>query len=68
MNQPKTICAQRSNNCPSKKNCQRFTTARNGESIEAALYVRREAGSTACDMYEPVKVLTTFKDSTGSAA
>lgn len=61
MNQPKTLCAKQGNTCHSKKNCKRFTAPRNEEFIEAALYVRREAGSTACDMYEPVKVLTTFK-------
>jgi len=59
MTQPKTHCA--GNGCPSKTNCQRFTAPRDQDSVPAALYVRREAGCSACDMYDPVNVMTTFK-------
>ena len=60
MNQQKTTCA--GNNCPSKSNCHRFTMPRNEESVAAALYVRREAGDSACDMFAPVNAVSTFKD------
>lgn len=57
-----TLCARQGNTCPSKNNCRRHTGLRNIETTEAALYVRREAGDTACDMYMPIVVVTTFSD------
>lgn len=47
--------------CPSKANCRRHTERNYHESIPAALWVRREAGASACDMYVPVEVVSTFK-------
>jgi hypothetical protein len=61
MKQQNTICAKRGNTCHSKTNCKRFTAPRDTESMEAALYVRRGAGDSACDMYQPINVVTTFK-------
>lgn len=50
-------------NCPSKTNCRRFTERKSQkESIAAALWVRREAGSSACDMVDFVDQVTTFKE------
>jgi hypothetical protein len=48
--------------CPSKTNCHRFTMPRNEEATPAALYVRREAGDSACDLYAPVNPVTTFRE------
>lgn len=48
--------------CPSKHNCKRFLERRNSESKPAALWLRRQAGDTACDLYEPKVVVSTFKD------
>lgn len=48
-------------NCPSKNNCKRFVD-REEHSIPAAIHARREAGASACDMYLPIKVLSTFED------
>lgn len=56
----KTRCA--GNDCPSKTNCHRFTMPRNEEATPAALYVRREAGDSACDLYAPVNPVTTFQE------
>lgn len=50
------------NNCPSKRNCHRFTAPRDQDYVEAALYIRREAGASACDCYLPVKPVTTFRE------
>lgn len=57
-----TLCARQGNTCPSKNNCRRFAEVRGHEYTLAALYVRREPGSTACDMYLPIVVITTFSD------
>lgn len=54
----KTHCA--GNGCPSKNNCHNHTVPRDHDYIDAALYVRREAGANACDMFDPVKPVTTF--------
>ena len=56
----KTRCA--GTGCPSKTNCHRFTMPRNEEATPAALYVRREAGASACDLYLPVNPVTTFRE------
>lgn len=49
-------------NCPSKTNCRRYTE-RSGQGdyiLKAALWVRREAGATACDMVMWINPVTTF--------
>ena len=56
----KTRCA--GNDCPSKTNCHSFTLPRNEEATPAALYVRREAGDSACDLYAPGNPVTTFQE------
>ena len=56
----KTRCA--GTGCPSKANCHRFTMPRDSESVPAALYVRREAGASACDLFLPVNPVTTFRE------
>ena len=48
--------------CPSKNNCRRHTERKHSESVPAALWIRREAGASACDMYLPVASVSTFKD------
>ncbi len=47
--------------CPSANNCRRFVERKSQESVPAALWVRREAGASACDMYLPITVVSTFK-------
>ena len=32
------------------------------EAVPAALWIRREAGTSACDMYQPINAVSTFKD------
>lgn len=46
--------------CPSMKNCRRYTERNSHESVPAALWFRREAGASACDMYLPIEVVSTF--------
>ena len=48
--------------CPSKDNCSRHTKRNHYEAVPAALWIRREAGASACDMYLPVASVSTFKD------
>lgn len=48
--------------CPSKNNCRRHTERKNTDAVPAALWIRREAGASACDMYLPVASVSTFKD------
>ena len=48
------------NNCPSKNNCRRYTERNSHESVPAVLWIRREAGTSACDMYLPIEVVSTF--------
>ena len=48
--------------CPSKDNCRRHTDRKNTDAVPAALWIRREAGSSACDLYLPIDTTTTFKD------
>ena len=48
--------------CPSKDNCIRHTERNLYEAVPAALWARREAGASACDMYFPVASVSTFKD------
>lgn len=57
--QIKTRCEGK--NCPSKNNCLRFLD-KNPETIAAALWIRREAGTSACDMYRPINVVSTFAE------
>lgn len=45
--------------CPSAMNCRRFKELRSG-TLQAAFYARREAGTSACEHYLPVKVVSTF--------
>ena len=52
------------NNCPSKKNCKRYVE-RDTFTIPAALYVRRGPGDSACDMYSPIKIVSTFNEKKG---
>lgn len=47
--------------CPSRQNCKRATDT-NPNRMFAAFHNRREAGDSACTMYLPIKVITTFKD------
>ena len=47
--------------CPSRANCKRATDTSPNRTF-AAFYNRREAGDSACSMYLPVKLVTTFKD------
>ena len=49
-------------NCPSKKNCKRYTERKREDALPAAIWIRREAGSSACDMYLPIVVISTFKE------
>lgn len=51
-------------NCPSKHNCLRYTERKvNGDYVvNAALWVRREAGANACDMVMFINQASTFKD------
>jgi hypothetical protein len=51
-------------NCQSKKNCRRYTERKTNSDyiVNAALWVRRDAGASACDMYRPVEVVSTFMD------
>jgi len=46
--------------CQSMKNCRRYTERNSHESVAAALWLRREAGTSACDMYPPIEVVSTF--------
>ena len=48
--QPIATCSRMANTCPSKKNCHRHEMARSEDYPDAALNVRREAGSNCCDM------------------
>lgn len=50
--------------CPSKNNCRRYTERKTKGDyiINAALWARREAGTSACDMYLPINAVSTFKD------
>lgn len=50
-------------NCPSKKNCRRYTerSVKGDYVVNAALWLRREAGDSACDMVIWVEPVTTFK-------
>ena len=59
MNSTFTSCE--GSKCPSAKNCRRYTERNSHESVPAALWIRREAGASACDMYLPIEVVSTFK-------
>ena len=48
--------------CSSKDNCRRHTERNRYEAVPAALWIRREAGTSACDMYQPINAVSTFKD------
>ena len=48
--------------CSSKDNCRRHTERNRYEAVPAALWIRREAGDSACDMYQPINAVSTFKD------
>lgn len=62
--QPITGARCEGGNCPSKKNCRRFTERKAvmNSVPAAALWLRREAGASACDMVMFVTTVTTFKD------
>lgn len=49
--------------CPSKMNCRRYTERATGSEHAwyAAFWARREAGSSACDMYLPIVPASTFE-------
>lgn len=51
-------------NCPSKKNCKRYLErrAKGDYIVNAALWIRREAGASACDMVNWDNPVTTFTD------
>lgn len=48
--------------CPSKNNCRRHAEKNRHDSVAAALWIRREAGDSACDMYQPINVVSTFAE------
>ena len=60
MNQIFSTCE--GSKCPSKDNCIRHTERNRYEAVPAALWIRREAGSSACDLYHPINTVSTFKD------
>ena len=60
MNQIFSTCE--GSKCPSKDNCRRHIDRNRYEAVPAALWIRREAGASACDMYLPVASVSTFKD------
>lgn len=49
-------------NCPSKNNCRRYTERKvQGDYVvNAALWLRREAGADACDSLIAVNPISTF--------
>lgn len=50
--------------CPSANNCRRYTERHVPKGVIAsfaALYLRREAGDSACDQFIPVEVVSTFE-------
>lgn len=51
-------------NCPSKRNCKRYLERKSKGDyvVNAALWLRREAGASACDMVIFDKPVTTFTD------
>lgn len=53
-------------NCPSKKNCRRYAERISNDlyMVRAALWLRRDAGASACDMVIWIDRVTTFKDAT----
>ena len=55
--------------CPSKDNCRRYTERKvQGDYVvNAALWLRREAGASACDSYLPVRVISTFASEVANA-
>lgn len=49
--------------CPSATNCKRYTERGSSDRVcHAAFWARREAGSTACESYLPVELVSTFKE------
>lgn len=62
MNTNHIQCERTSNDCPSKRNCNRHESPRSLDFPAAALYVRRPAGSNACDLVQFINVVTTFKE------
>lgn len=58
---PVTVCERNDNTCPSRNNCHRYTAERRIEFRAASLNSRREAGASACDLYQPIVAdLSTF--------
>lgn len=51
-------------NCPSKRNCLRYLerNTNNEYVVNAALWIRREAGASACDMVIFANPVTTFTE------
>lgn len=49
-------------NCPSRNNCRRYTDRSTAGNMtpHAAFWARREAGTSASDMYLPIEVVSTF--------
>lgn len=48
--------------CPSATNCKRYTERGSSDRVlYAAFWARREAGSSACESYLPVTVVSTFQ-------
>lgn len=58
MNPPFSTCE--GSKCPSQKNCRRHVERNIHESVPAALWIRRDPGASACDMYMPINVMSTF--------
>lgn len=55
-------CNRTDNRCPSRQNCRLYTASRSLGIPNASLNHRREPGSSACDLFLPITVITTFKD------
>lgn len=51
-------------NCPSKRNCKRYLERKSKGDyvVNAALWIRREAGASACDMVIFDNVVSTFAE------
>jgi hypothetical protein len=64
MSLPEDVARCDGGNCPSKKNCRRYTerSVKGDYVVNAALWLRREAGDSACDMVIWVEPVTTFKE------
>lgn len=49
--------------CPSANNCRRCVDKSMEGALVAAFHIRREPGDSACRMFLPVTLVTTYKES-----